>query len=360
MPTPPTPPKLIRETVELVGHLLVSGDYYLHEREKTDQRSAFEEAARILNITSSTVRHRVGLGSARLGISPEDFKPEPIQSTADLPDPLETLRRHKAANTNYIAQKKTGWIRLIPVRKEPFGIGFVGDPHLDNKGTNLAQLESDLNLFKSAGIRCINIGDMLDNFHHTGKLAAIQAENRVSASEGLSLAEWFIKCGVKWDAHIIGNHDKWAGSEAAHLFSEWAYPTRFYDWTARLIYAWDGGQVSVICSHDFKGSSVHNPLHSLMRRAKDDGTDDVYVAGHRHEWAQGEHENGFRDKRYTFIRARGYKDYDDHAFRHGYASQEAGRSALMTVDPGTGGRMTFENLDEGVEYLQMLKARYIE
>ena len=184
MPTPPTPPKLIRDTVELVGHLLASGDYYLHEREKTDQRSAFEEAARILSITSSTVRHRVGLGSARLGISPEDFKPEPIQSTSDLPDPLETLRRHKAANTNYIAQKKTGWIRLIPVRKEPFGIGFVGDPHLDNKGTNLAQLESDLNLFRSAGIRCVNIGDMLDNFHHTGKLAKIQAENRVSASEG--------------------------------------------------------------------------------------------------------------------------------------------------------------------------------
>jgi hypothetical protein len=58
------------------------------------------------------------------------------------------------------------------------------------------------------------MGDILDNFHANPKLAAKEAHNRMSISEALSVAQWLIaESGVKWDAHVLGNHDLWIGPE---------------------------------------------------------------------------------------------------------------------------------------------------
>jgi len=276
------------------------------------------------------------------------------------------LEQSAEANASYIQSQKRRWIRVVPVRKECFAIACIGDPHLDNKGANLARLKADLDLLAATGIRAINMGDLVDNFAHAGRLAKVQANNRVSIKEALAMARWFIRdSGVRFDAHLIGNHDAWAGLEYQTMLNQWCAEaqSRVYDWIVRLVYQWEDGSFSILAAHDFKGHSIHNPLHGLMRRATEDGQDDVYVAGHRHNSAEGGFENGFRGKTYRFIRVKGYKDWDGHAHRNGFPQQESGASCLLVVDPfasDVNRVRTYMDLAEGVEALNYLKSRYAD
>jgi hypothetical protein len=98
-----------------------------------------------------------------------------------------------------------------------------------------------------------------------------------------------------------------------------------------------------------------------MRRAQEDGWADLYVAGHRHNAAEAAHENGFRKRRYNFMRVKGYKETDEYAWAKGFPEQAEGASGIVVIDPHsdtmTGRARTFLDLSEGVEYLNYLKAR---
>ena len=252
--------------------------------------------------------------------------------------------------------------RMFIVPKAPFGVVFFGDAHLDNKGCDLAGLERDIEATRASNLRAVNIGDVTDNFHMNAKLAAKQAQNRVSEKEGLALARWFIRdSGVAWDAHIEGNHDAWGGTAHTTLFRQWAGRTPVFSWMGRLIYNWGDGQVSILAAHDFKGHSQYNPLHALAKRALEDGQDDVYVAGHRHNAAEGGWENGFRNRHYRFLRVGGYKRVDEYAYAKGFSEQTEGASAVVIVDPfaatKSGRIRTVLDVAEGAEIVQFLRNR---
>ena len=270
----------------------------------------------------------------------------------------------KEQNTARIQKIKGNQLRLIPVRAEPFAIAFFGDPHADNKNCNLDRLYQDVMTAKAAGFRCIQMGDILDNFHATGKLAPIQAENCVSVQEGLGMARWLIRdSGVRWDGHILGNHDAWLKAPGFELMAGWAREagTGLYDWLHNFGYRWDGGSFRVTAAHDFKGSSIYNPVHGNMKRALEDGWADLYVSAHRHNAATAGAENAFRKRRYSFLRVKGYKDADTHAHRGGYQQQEEGHSAVAVVDPHSQtmeGRMRLiYDFAEAAEFLAMLRGR---
>lgn len=222
-----------------------------------------------------------------------------------------------------------------------------------------------ISLLPTSKMRAIQIGDILDNFHKTSKLASKQAANRVTKAEALGLARWLVRdSGVPWDAQILGNHCAWGDDEFAQLLQVWAReakrPHKFYDWMVKITYSWGDGNYTVLAAHDFKGHSVHNPLHGLMRRSKEDGTADLYAAGHRHTAADGGDENGFRGKHFRYVRVKGYKDWDEYAHVKGFDQQSEGRSAVVVVNPHSetkaGRHRVFLDLAEGAEYLQMLRS----
>ena len=366
MPTPILSRKLALETVHAVAEAVERG-FYLHEKETTNQRSAKEEAAKVLGLASNTFWTRLKSAEKNYGLIPENFIGRATSEVDidDLENGLAVLNRHAPINSQYITKARANWTRICPVRKEPFGVAIVGDMHADNKGTDLAALKRDLNLLAASRVRAINIGDTLDNFHYTGKLASKQAQNRMSDEEGLAVAKWIIRdSGVKWDAHILGNHDAWAGLPYAHLFQEWskAGGSRFYDWIVRMEYHWEGGSWSLLAAHDFKGHSIHNPLHGLFRRAKDDGTADAYAAGHRHNSADASFENGFRGKRYNYARVGSYKKWDSHAHRGGYDMQTEGAAAMFVIDPLADDMSSqcrvHPSIAEGLEILSMKRRNY--
>ena len=335
----------------------------------SNERSASSMAGEDLGLNRNTVNHRLAEAERRWGLTVDNFRDPPapnVDEDGERPDPIEILRRHGVANDDYIRKKRLKPV-VIPVRCEPFAVAFVGDPHMASAGCNLTALQRDVGILRASGIRAVQMGDLLDNFHKVPKLAEKEAQNRMSVSEGLSLVEWLIcESGVNWAAHVLGNHDLWLGAEGVHLLQEWCRRarTRLFDWNARLIFTWDGGQHVIAASHDMKGHSQYNPTHGPGKMALWDGTADTYVAAHRHNHADAKVPNGWRGKTYQLIRIRGYKDYDSHgAGRAQFPDHEGmeGRSAILVVNPlaetHDGRQRVFMDLLEGVEYLEMLKCR---
>lgn len=323
-----------------------------------------------MGISDKSVKNRLDLAEARYGLTLENFRDVrtmTVDAEGDRPDPLEVLRRHAAANSAFIQQKRTKPV-VIPVRPEPFAVAFVGDPHITNAGCNLDALRRDIELLASSGVRAVQMGDVMDNFHKVPKLAEKEAQNRMSVPEALSLARWIMaECGVRWDAHVIGNHDAWLGAEGVALLAEWAREarTRLYDWNARLIYDWGFGRHVVAASHDFKGHSQYNPTHGPGKMALWDGTADTYVAAHKHHHADAKVPNGWRGRTYQLVRVRGYKDHDSYsAGRAQFPAHDGmeGRSALLVVNPQAethdGRQRVFMDIMDGLEWLTVLKRRY--
>lgn len=365
MPAVPIPEVDLRLVFEAVAKYASGPDFYVFEKERSHQKSAVEAASKDIGLAPSTIRNRLGAGAARYGWKVEDFvnTSRPAEDD-DIPDGLEVLNRHAPINAAYIDSSRKKWRRIVPVRHEPFGVAFVGDPHVENKGADLGKLRRDVETIRASGFRAINMGDVIDNFHETGKLAKLQAKNRMSVSEAYGVARWLIRdSGVKWDAHLLGNHDAWGGLAMATMFQQWASEakTRFYDWMAQITYQWDGGSYTVLAAHDFKGSSIYNPLHGAMKRALEDGTADLYAAAHRHNHAKADMPNAFRERHYQFVRVAGYKAWDDHAHRSGYAQADEGHSAVAIINPWAetkeGRCRVFHDLSEGAEWLQTLKRR---
>lgn len=329
-------------------------------------------AATELGIPRQTLNSQIVTARERYGLTLDNFHlPPEAVIDEDRPDPIAILERHAPANAQHITKKRTK-PQLFLVKPEPFCVAFIGDPHLSNAGCNLHALREDIDFLCATNIRSVQMGDILDNFHKVPKLAAKEAQNRMSIEEALSVAKWLIlDCGVKWDAHVLGNHDLWLEAEGVALFSEWVRQarSRMYDWNARLIYQWGGGpndRHAVMASHDMKGHSQYNPTHGPGKMALWDGTADTYVAAHRHNHAEAKVPNGWRGKTYQLARVRGYKDYDSYSAGRAQFPDHMGmegRSAMLVVNPLSethdGRQRIFMDLKEGAEYCEMLRRRAV-
>lgn len=374
MPTKPLTQRELIETLTVVKRYADRGYPMFQEKGGESELGAFAMAEQDLDVTRTTIRGRVIMAKERYGLTidnlPDIQEPEPEEHNGDRPCPVEVLNRHAALNRDYIAKKRTK-PTVFMVRPEPFCVAFVGDPHLSNAGCNLEALRDDLEFLRATNVRSVQMGDILDNFHKVPKLAAKEAQNRMSIPEALSVAKWMIaESGVRWDAHVLGNHDLWLDAEGIALFGEWVRlaKSRIYDWNARLIYRWGDGKHdyhAIQASHDIKGHSQYNPVHGPGKMALWDGTADTYVAAHRHNHAEAKVPNGWREKTYQLVRVRGYKDYDSYsAGRAQFPSHDGmeGRSALLVVNPlaetHDGRQRVFMDLAEGVEFCEMLKRRH--
>ena len=91
-----------------------------------------------------------------------------------------------------------------------FGVALVGDPHVDDPGTDIRLLQSHVALFQQHDrLLPIGIGDYHNNW--IGRLARLYAEQSTSAAEALVLVEWLVR-STRWLALVGGNHDLWSGA----------------------------------------------------------------------------------------------------------------------------------------------------
>ena len=296
----------------------------------------------------------------RAPISPR-FDPPPIPAD-DIPveqliDQLAQRFERRAENA---AAKR--WMRFALHDAGPYVLAFVGDPHLDDNGCNWPLLKRDVELMRRPHVHGIMLGDVTNNW--SGKLQRLYAHQDVSRDRAWKLAEWFWQA-VPWLLLVKGNHDIWSQSHGQGDPLDWMArgSAALEDWQARIEVAAGQHTLRVWASHDFKGSSLYNPLHGPMRAQRfSAGEADILAAGHQHHWELFSGEDADKTARpHWLVRARGYKYLDPHADRHQFASQQHGATIAAVIDPSRDGPAAvqcYADLAEAVEILEFKRQRW--
>lgn len=289
------------------------------------------------------------------GIILPDFPSEniPIDAILDLAEKRFSTRR-----ASYDAHT---WFPVKIKSSKAIGILWFGDPHIDDNGCNISLLRHHVRLCKETdGLYGANIGDTTNNW--AGRLVRLYAKQDASVATARRLAEWFmLDSGVRWLIWLIGNHDEWGdGSEILAQMAKRHGTQKVicHDWEARFSLVFPGGwSPKIFASHDFKGHSQWNPLHGPMKEGQMGEEADLYVCGHKHNSAEFGFENVARGLYQRFVRVRGYKFFDEYARHGGFKEQKTGCGALTIFDPERRSISNFFDIDEGVEFLKLKRAR---
>src|SRR6185437_13557079 len=132
---------------------------------------------------------------------------------------------------------------------------------------------------------------------------------------------------------------------------------------ARMAFHHPNGAITRMnARHDFKGTSVYNPIHALKRENLFGPRDHITVAGHLHYGTDARDVNG-DGLVHVMCRVAGYKVSDDFAHQLGVHPKPIHRSALFIVNPdvpdGHSDRVqTASSVEAGVDYLYFLRKRY--
>jgi len=286
----------------------------------------------------------------------------------DLPSASELIERRKKEFKRKSVAKEAR--KLIPVKVNilgPIGILHMGDPHVDDSGTDIEALERHVQLIHDTeGLYGANVGDMQNNW--IGRLSGLYGKQETTAAQAWVLVEWLVE-SVQWIYLVGGNHDFW------HTNNSQKSPGDPLEWMiqqgrgglyepngARIGLQFPNGkEVRINARHDFKGHSQWNPVHGVSKAAQMGWRDHILTCGHLH--ISG----------YTFtkcpstglishaMRVAGYKIYDDYASEKGLPNQNISPAFMTVIDPTKADDdpdlvTTFFSPEKGADYLTWLRS----
>lgn len=324
-------------------------------------------AAAALGITRSTLRHRLRV----MGVEKAAKETAPIVAAAEpLPDPdlpISDILAHRRAafERKHAHHKAKRWRRYHIPTKGPYALMFFGDPHLDDDGCNLPLWDAHVDLAANTdNLFAINIGDTTNDW--TGRLAKLWANQDTSAHTAKKMVKHYLaERGVPWFLWLHGNHDMWDGPVGREVFERHCPEyVSMEDWQAKVtIVSPNGHELRLWAAHNFKGNSIWNPMHGVLRAAQMEDWAHLYVAGHHHNCGLFQHENPHRGFVANGMRVRGYKWIDEYADLHQFGSHQYGASGVAVIDPsGDALNMVTCFLDpfEAVEYLAFKRKKFGE
>lgn len=98
--------------------------------------------------------------------------------------------------------------QLIQVQvkdSKPIAVCAIGDPHIDDDGTDIIALERDLDIIRNTkGMYAGHLGDLTNNW--VGRLARLYANQSTTANQAIVLMEWMLNYAPNLFV-INGNHD---------------------------------------------------------------------------------------------------------------------------------------------------------
>ena len=310
-------------------------------------------AAREIGLNLNTFRHRMREYRRRL---PTEGKPAEVVKPM-LPDPNEPIEDWLSRREAEQARRKQAadarkWMPFAVKGKEPFGLAFVGDPHIDDDGCDLSQLRADLKLIETTPrLYGVGMGDWINNW--TRRLGHLYGQQRTSESDAYRAMEWLLKLPI-WMLLLKGNHDLWSGSGNALRWMAGSVPVE--DWRADFAVTCAGAEWRISAAHDFPGHSQWNKAHGPLKRAMFSGAQaSLYVAGHKHTWTLLEDEDEHSGRTFWAARVRGYKMMDSYAVQLGFGEQQRGHSLVAVCDPADGSMTCFSSVVRGARYLALLQ-----
>lgn len=243
-----------------------------------------------------------------------------------------------------VARRKKDFSRLVKAKEaeaetvikmktnDPIGLTFVGDPHLDDDGCNVAQLEKDFDTIgETPGMFGVNTGDNQNLW--IGRLSVLYGDQQTTIRQGWQLVEHFLN-KVSWLALVKGNHDLWVGKgdPLDWIMRDTGAVIGKYDVKLRLEFP-NGTSTRIWLRHNFQGNSQWNTLHGLMKKALMGYPYDIFVCGDHHVSAHHTEYNEQTDGVWHAIRSAGYKEIDDYPEALGLKKNNAVKSYTALIDP---------------------------
>ncbi len=355
MPAPPLPQSEVDAFRAAYERAVAEGHAPRGAPVGTGRRAAMWVAAESLGLTPNQGKTRMQAmeRDAPLPAAAQFIAPELVDGS----EPFEALldRRIAAAERKRAAAASREWMRFEVPEVAPFGLVFVGDPHADDDGCDLARLRGHLALIEATpGMSAIGMGDWTNNW--IGRLSRLYAHQGTTDADAWRFAEWMLSKPI-WMLLLMGNHDMWsgAGSPLRWMAKEGRAP--LIDWSCKFRVACGDAEWKIHAAHDFPGNSMWNRLHAPMRRAKLTGHDaDLYIAAHRHTFGLAQEQDEHSGRVAWLARVRGYKALDSYATLLGHGQrQDTGESIAAICDPATGRMTCFADVSEAAAYLTWLR-----
>lgn len=320
--------------------------------------------------TPETFGHDAGDSQPRVEVPPEverwdrpPARPVPAFTVSPLPHVEDTdddlVQRRLDAFHRYARKAAQEATRVATFAvNEPIGVVAVGDPHVDDDGCDWPELLRVVRTVGATpGMYGWNVGDVTNNW--IGRLVRLWAHQSSTEDDADRLAAWLMR-SMPWLMLVLGNHDRWSPGSLAHA-AKAAGVHHVARHLGRIEFQFPGGHtIRVEGRHTYKGSSIYNPTHGLVRGARDDQWADVYIAGHHHEAAV---QRVFRHdgRLVTLVKARGFKRFDDYAAEHQFADVPHGHAPTILLDPTsrtvTGRVRVVEDIEDAAEQLRWMRAR---
>jgi hypothetical protein len=325
----------------------VAGKDWSVSEEATLERLADEgrNQAEIATALPGRTRASIRLKAAALGIpirklTYRDQAPRPASpdfEVGGLPSELPTAeelldRRAQQFTRTRDAKEARG---LIPVQVNlhgPVGIAHMGDPHIDDDGSDIFRLRKHVELFgKTPGLLAGNVGDLQNNW--VGRLAHLYAQQSITAKEAWVLVEWLVRA-VPWLYLVGGNHDCWSGAgDPLNWISKHA-GVLFEPIGARLGLTFPNGRVIRInARHEWPGRSQWNPAHGVGKAVQMGHRDHILTCGHTHVSGYMPLKDPATGLLSHAIQVASYKTYDKFAEQKGFRDQKIYECPVTIIQP---------------------------
>jgi hypothetical protein len=286
-----------------------------------------------LEISDRTIRRRLGAATR------SEYTVEDVPPAIDVED-LIAERKRKFAKLRKVTDASR--VRTVRLRtNEVIGLGFFGDPHLDDDGTNIEKVLGHAELFSGVhpGLYAASLGDITNNW--VGRLERLYGEQSTSSAEALALTEHFLKL-VQWLFAIHGNHDVWNKQVPLldYLLQSQTQITAAHEQRVRLVFP-NGKELLIHARHKFPGHSQWTKQFGQIKAAMLGGGADIYVGGDKH--VSG-YSNGWHDgarRMWHAVQVASYKEIDDFPIELGLSPADLFQCPVAIIDPNAAEPLNF-------------------
>ena len=243
---------------------------------------------------------------------------------------------------------------------KPIGLYICGDPHIDDDGCDMPSLIKHMDITNETnGLYACNVGDLQNNWARRSKLAGLWAEQSTTGQQAWQLTEWLVRY-LDWIFIVAGNHDMWSGDGDPLKWICRPLKTTYKAHNIRVRLNLPKHKIRVNCSHNFRGNSIYNTAHGIVRHAIFNARDHLLLAGHRHISGYMPVKDANSNIIMNCVQVGSYKKYDNFAKMLNMPNKMMSPCAVAVFNtrlPDTHPDFIkiFWEVQEGAEYLKFLR-----
>ena len=245
---------------------------------------------------------------------------------------------------------------------KPVGLYIMGDPHIDDDGCDMPSVIRHLNCVNETdGMYACNVGDLQNNWARRTKLEGLWAQQTTSAEQAWQLTEWLVNY-TNWLFIVAGNHDMWSGDGDPLKWITRPLKTTYQPHNIRVKLKLPKHNIRVNCSHNFKGHSMYNTAHGIVKHALFNSRDHLLMAGHTHVSGYLPVKDADSEIVMHCVQVGSYKKYDNFAKMLNLPNKMMSPCAVAVFNtrlPDTHPDFIkiFWEVEEGAEYLNFLRKK---